>query len=206
MCHVDRFGQSFTTDGAGAGGSTTWSPAAHPPGPPGVKQIVAGLNPGSPKHCGAEVVSGRRLPGSWQGNILTNDFHANRVCRFVLSDDGSGFAAREQGKSSRPRTSPSGRSRSRWADGAIYIIADWYNPIIQHGDVDFRDPRRDHTRGRIWRVTAKGRPSVERPQLVGASTESSLDALKSPEGWTRQQAKRVSKERGATPVPPILAG
>ena len=37
--------------------------------------------------------------------------------------------------------------------GAIYI-ADWYNPIIQHGEVDFRDPRRDHTRGRIWRVTS----------------------------------------------------
>ena len=43
-------------------------------------------------------------------------------------------------------------------DGAIYI-ADWYNPIIQHGEVDFRDPRRDHTHGRIWRVTAKGRPT-----------------------------------------------
>lgn len=28
-------------------------------------------------------------------------------------------------------------------------IADWYNPIIQHGDVDFRDPHRDHTQGRI---------------------------------------------------------
>ena len=43
-------------------------------------------------------------------------------------------------------------------DGAIYI-ADWYNPIIQHGEVDFRDPRRDVTHGRIWRVTAKGRPA-----------------------------------------------
>ncbi len=45
-------------------------------------------------------------------------------------------------------------------DGAIYI-ADWYNPIIQHGEVDFRDPRRDHTHGRIWRVTAKGRAAGE---------------------------------------------
>ncbi len=44
-------------------------------------------------------------------------------------------------------------------DGAIYI-ADWYNPIIQHGEVDFRDPRRDVTHGRIWRVTAKNRPQL----------------------------------------------
>jgi len=49
-------------------------------------------------------------------------------------------------------------------DGAIYI-ADWYNPIIQHGEVDFRDPRRDLTRGRIWRVTAKGRPTVKKASL-----------------------------------------
>jgi hypothetical protein len=41
-------------------------------------------------------------------------------------------------------------------DGAIYI-ADWYNPIIQHGEVDFRDPRRDRTHGRIWRIKAKER-------------------------------------------------
>ena len=80
-------------------------------------------------------------------------------------------------------------------DGAIYI-ADWYNPIIQHGEVDFRDPRRDHTRGRIWRVTAKGRPLVTRPKLVGARTEDLLEALKAPEQYTRQQARRVMKERG----------
>ena len=41
-------------------------------------------------------------------------------------------------------------------DGAIYI-ADWYNPIIQHGEVDFRDPRRDHVHGRIWRISHKER-------------------------------------------------
>ena len=89
-------------------------------------------------------------------------------------------------------------------DGAIYI-ADWYNPIIQHGEVDFRDPRRDHTHGRIWRVTAKGRPAVEKPKLVGAPVPALLDALKAPEGWTRDQAKRVLKERGAKEVLPVLA-
>ena len=69
-------------------------------------------------------------------------------------------------------------------DGAIYI-ADWYNPIIQHGEVDFRDPRRDKTHGRIWRVTAKGRPLVEKPKLVDATVPELLEQLKSPEDWTR---------------------
>lgn len=203
--HVDRFGQNFATDGAGGEGINYMVPGGSYAWTPGAKRIVAGLNPGSPKYCGAEVVSGRHLPDSWQGNILTNDFRANRVCRFILSDDGSGFAAREQGEvlktahvAFRPIDVKMG------PDGAIYI-ADWYNPIIQHGEVDFRDPRRDHTRGRIWRVTAKGRPLVERPKLVSASTESLLDALKRPEDWTRQQAKRVLKERGAPAVLPALA-
>ncbi|MHB1560998.1 MAG: HEAT repeat domain-containing protein, partial [Isosphaeraceae bacterium] len=77
--------------------------------------------------------------------------------------------------------------------------------IIQHGEVDFRDSRRDHTRGRIWRVTAKGRPTVPRPKLVGAATGDLLKALESPEAWTRVQARRVLQERGASAVAPELA-
>src|SRR5690349_6560207 len=75
-------------------------------------------------------------------------------------------------------------------DGASYI-ADWYNPIISHGEVDFRDPRRDHTHGRIWRLSAKGRPAVQRPMLVGAPVGELLERLKDPESWTRQNAKVV---------------
>ena len=73
-------------------------------------------------------------------------------------------------------------------DGAIYI-ADWYNPIINHGEVDFRDPRRDKTHGRIWQFTAKGRPLVERPKLGRRELEQLLEDLKAPEDYTRRQAR-----------------
>ncbi len=163
-------------------------------------RVLPGLNPGSPKYCGLEVVSGRHMPESWQGNLLTNDFRGNRVCRFVLSDDGAGFAAREQPELIKTRHVAFRPIDIKMGpDGAIYI-ADWYNPIIQHGEVDFRDPRRDHTRGRIWRVTAKGRPLVPRPKLVGAATKTLLDVLEAPEQWTRQQARRVLQERGGAEV------
>lgn len=75
-------------------------------------------------------------------------------------------------------------------DGAVYV-ADWYNPVICHQEVSYRDPERDQTHGRIWRVSVKNRPTVKRPELVGASPKQLLDALKSPERWTRYQAKRV---------------
>src|SRR3984957_4430768 len=80
-------------------------------------------------------------------------------------------------------------------DGALYI-ADWSNPIIQHGEVDFRDPRRDHDYGRIWRVTAKGRPLVNRPQLLSASNSDLFNQLLSPNKYNEQQARRVLTERG----------
>ena len=201
---VDRWGQSFATDGAGGEGINYALPGAYYFTAPDAAKILKGLNPGSPKHCGAEIVGGRHLPDSWQGSILTNDFRANRVCRFVLSDDGSGFSSREQPELLKtPHVAFRPIDVKQGPDGAIYV-ADWYNPIIQHGEVDFRDPRRDHTRGRIWRITAKGRPLVEKPKLADANINLLLDALKSPEDYTRQQAKRVLKERGPS-VLPILA-
>ena len=165
----------------------------------------SGMNPGSPKHCGLEVLSGRHLPDDWQGNVITNDFRGHRVCRFVLRDAASSYESREMKeviKTNHPAFRPIDVKMG--PDGAIYI-ADWYNPIIQHGEVDFRDPRRDKTHGRIWRVTAKGRPLVEKPKLVDASVPELLEQLKSPEGWTREKAKRVLKERGKDAVLPELA-
>jgi putative heme-binding domain-containing protein len=199
----DRWGQSFATDGAYGEGINYVLPGASYVFTPGATRIVAGLNPGSPKHCGAEVLSGRHLPEEWRGNILTNDFRGHRVCRFVISEDGAAYASQERAeliKTNHAAFRPVDVKMG--PDGAIYI-ADWYNPIIQHGEVDFRDPRRDHTHGRIWRVTARGRPLVPRPRLVGAPTEALLEALKAPEDWTRQQAKRVLKERGPGVLPAL---
>lgn len=199
----DRWGQSFATDGAGGEGINYLLPGASYVTAKGAKRILHGLNPGSPKYCGAEIVDGRQLPEDWQGNIITADFRANRVCRFVISEDGAGYAAQQMpdlvGSSNvafRPVDIKQG------PDGAIYI-ADWYNPIIQHGEVDFRDPRRDHIHGRIWRITCKDRPVLERPQLVSAPTSHLLEQLSSPEGWTRQQAKRVLRERGDEILPEL---
>lgn len=198
--HIDQFGQSFATDGAGGEGINYAIPGAAYPTAQGVPRIFHGLNPGSPKYCGLEIVTGRHLPEDWQGNLITNDFRGHRVVRYVLSDDGAGFAAREQEEvirtshvAFRPIDVKMG------PDGAIYI-ADWYNPIIQHGEVDFRDDRRDHVHGRIWRVTYKGKPALERPKLVGAPIPELLEQLKSPEQWTRENARQVLKEAGPDSV------
>ena len=192
----DRWGQSFVTDGAGGKGINHAIPGGSYETAVGVSRILPGLNPGSPKFCGAEILSGRHLPDDVQGDILTNDFRANNVRRFDLEDEKSSFHSEPKPDLIQTRYQAFRPIDIKMGpDGAIYV-ADWYNPIINHGEVDFRDPRRDHTRGRIWRITAKNRPLVERPRLVDASVEQLLDFLKAPEGWTRHFARRTLKERG----------
>ncbi|HEV8377529.1 MAG TPA: PVC-type heme-binding CxxCH protein, partial [Tepidisphaeraceae bacterium] len=201
----DRFGQEFATDGAGSDGVSIYIPgAAYGSWGTDAKRWIGGVNPGSPKYCGAEIVSGRHLPEDWQGSLITNDFRANRVVRFVLREEGAGYTAKlmsdvikSSDKAFRPVDVKMG------PDGAIYI-ADWYNPVINHGEVDFRSPMRDHTHGRIWRLTAKSRPLLQRPKIAGAPISELLEMLKAPEQWTRHMARRELYERDAKEVAAAL--
>jgi len=200
----DRWGRSLVTDGAGGEGINYGFPGAAYLTAAGTPRILHGMNPGSPKYCGLEVVDGRHLPDDAQGQLITNDFRANRVCRFRLTEQGSGFASEKLSElihSQRVTFRPIDVKMG--PDGAIYI-ADWYNPIIQHGEVDFRDDRRDRTHGRIWRVTAKGRPALPRIDFTKLSTPELLGHLKSPESYARDMAKRVLFARGSEAVVPEL--
>jgi putative heme-binding domain-containing protein len=202
--HFDRWGQSFATDGAGGEGINYIFPGSVFFTAPGATRIVQGLNPGSPKFCGLEIASGGHLPDDWQGNMITNDFRAHRVCRFVVTDDGAGYSSRQENeliKSNHVAFRPIDVKMG--PDGAIYI-ADWYNPIIQHGEVDFRDERRDRVHGRIWRVTAKGRPTLKTAIPEDASIEDLLGRLTASEEWVRLWAKLMLKQHDAAEVDAAL--
>ena len=75
-------------------------------------------------------------------------------------------------------------------DGALYI-ADWSNPIINHGEVDFRDPRRDHEHGRIWRLSRKGGTAVKWESLVAKPSTALAPHLASESAWDREQANQI---------------
>lgn len=196
----DDYGQTFATDGAGGQGINFIFPRSVFLTSPGAKRILSGLNPGQPKLCGLEFLSGSHVPDELRGLLIAPDFRGHRINTYQVEPSGSGF------KSTRKEDFLSSTHRAfrpidvkMGPDGAVYI-ADWYNPIIQHGEVDFRDERRDHTRGRIWRVTFKDRPLVEKPDYVNASIEQLLEFQVSEERGIREFARRELRDRGAEKV------
>ena len=69
-------------------------------------------------------------------------------------------------------------------DGALYV-ADFYNAIIGHYEVDLKHPRRDRHRGRIWRIVWKGldgKTAAQSPALALAdlSTAKLFERLNDP--------------------------
>ncbi|MCA8987300.1 MAG: HEAT repeat domain-containing protein [Planctomycetaceae bacterium] len=191
----DKWGQSFETDGAGGEGVHYVFPDVVMFTAYNAERIVHGLNPGQPKHCGLEILSGNHLPAGWDGRFVTNDFRGNRINSFELSPSGSGYVSVQKDHllvsnyvSFRPVDILMG------PDGAIYV-ADWYNPIIQHGEVDFRDDRRDHEHGRIWRIAPQGLQKVDRKLPADCSNQELVDLLKSDQKWWRDQARSELQQR-----------
>lgn len=185
----DAHGESFATDGAYFEGINYVFPDSIFVTSPGATRWLGGMNPGSPKHCGLEIISGGHFPESWSGDLVTSDFRGHRVCRFTVRPSGTTYTSRQQPEiinsshiAFRPIDARMG------PDGALYV-ADWYNPIIQHGEVDFRDERRDRVHGRIWRVHFPGRPLDKLPDFVAASTDELIAMLEAPSLAVRQFAR-----------------
>ena len=83
--------------------------------------------------------------------------------------------------------------------GALYVC-DWYNPVKGHMQYSLRDSRRDRHSGRIWRITAKGRPLQDPPSIAEAPVPELVALLERPEYRRRFWAKRELRERDPAEV------
>lgn len=193
----DLSGQTFLTSGADGTGVHWAFPGATFPPSEGARRLIGSISPGSyPKFCGLELIQSPLFGPEWQGNAITCDFRAHRIVRFGFNDFSadampkSGYVTKElpdlvrtSDVAFRPIALKMG------PDGALYI-ADWTNPIINHGEVDFRDPRRDKISGRIWRIVpADAKPLAWQP-VLGKPTPGLLADLLSPNRWTFEQSRR----------------
>ena len=85
-------------------------------------------------------------------------------------------------------------------DGALYV-ADFYNCIIGHYEVDLLHPRRDRERGRIWRVVREGdgaaRLPAGGPDLTALDVPALLERLSAPNLTLRRLAHEQLLSRAA---------
>lgn len=193
----DKFGQSFVTDGAGYQGITYGIPGATYFTYASMRRELQSISPGNyPKFCGLEIIASEQFPSDWQGNMITADFRAHRIARFSVAEEGAAYISKELSDLVRT-TNVTFRpiDMKLGPDGALYV-ADWSNPIINHGEVDFRDGRRDHEHGRIWRIASKNHPLLPRMDFTKLSDEKLLDQLSSPNSYNAAQSRRVLTERG----------
>ncbi|MFI5461555.1 MAG: PVC-type heme-binding CxxCH protein [Isosphaerales bacterium] len=194
--YVDRWGQNFVADASGGAnyyGTAFSGQVVYPQKHGGMKQFF-------PMQwrptCGCELVYSRHFPDDTQGDyLLNNDIGFQGILRYRVREDGSGFAAapvepllQSSDANFRPVALQFG------PDGALYVV-DWFNPLIGHMQHSLRDPNRDHTHGRIWRITYPMRPLVRKARIAGASVPELLDLLKSYEDRVRYRARRELRER-----------
>lgn len=169
----------------------------------GMKDFLT--SPSKPKTCGMEIVSSRAFPADVQGNVLFNTFIGFQgVRQHKISTQGSGLVGEETSpllQSTDPNFRPVDLQFG--PDGALYVV-DWYDPIIQHGEQAFRDPNRDQTRGRIWRITHRDTPTLKPIDMTRLQIGELLDQLKAPEDRTIYRARRELREFSAEEVLPSV--
>jgi putative heme-binding domain-containing protein len=204
--HVfDHWGQDIVIDGTGA-------QPYHAP-------LFSGYLPFPQKHAhppqvyqqrtrpsgGMEILSSKHFPPEFDGNlIVTNCIGFQGILRYKLSDVGGSLSGQELEpilSSSDPNFRPVDARTG--PDGALYFI-DWQNPIIGHMQHNLRDPNRDRSHGRIYKVTYEGRSLTTPPDIAGEPVKKLLDLLYSTEDRVRSRAKIELGARDTKEVMDVL--
>ena len=155
--------------------------------------------------AGCELVSSAHFPPEAQGNYLLNNcIGFQGVLQHTVKEQGSGFVGEEiepilfsADRNFRPTDLQFG------PDGALYIV-DWFNPLVGHMQHNLRDPNRDHTHGRIWRITYPSRPLQKVEDLTKLPLDELVTRLDAPEDRVRHRTRIQLREFPAKDVAAAL--
>ncbi|MBB5353370.1 putative heme-binding domain-containing protein [Haloferula luteola] len=195
-CYVfDQWGNGFVGDGT--------TPQQHWDSPLSVATGAhAGIAPlsdgqGMRPNVGNEFIISRHFPDEWQGRFVYACVNNMRgLTTFTLGDDGAGFhgarAPMDLLKGDDANFRPADPHIG--PDGALYF-ADWHTALLGHMQYSQRDPNRDKTHARIYRLVCKDRPLLEPVTQAGKSLPELLEQLRQPEWRTRYRARRELRDR-----------
>ena len=145
----------------------------------GLKQYTLNRNPDNNRVKGEQ--NGQKLKA--KKLMPDGDMKSTSGKGFLLSGD----------KNFRPTDAKFG------ARGALYV-SDWQNRIIGHMQHNVRDPNRDKTHGRIFRITAKNRPLQDPVAIEDEPIDSLLQNLTHPVNGIRHRTRVELSERNSRKV------
>lgn len=163
---------------------------------------------GSTGLCGFAWYGAEQFPAEFRNNAFVCNVVTSKVNRDFLEPIGSTRNAKELADfvtSDDPWFRPVDLTVG--PDGALYI-ADFYNKIIGHYEVDLKHPGRDRHRGRIWRVvyTGTGAKPATLPDLSTADATALVAALGDGNPTVRSfAADQLTDRIGAAAAPTLTA-
>jgi putative heme-binding domain-containing protein len=193
----NEWGQPFLGDGTGA--SQHWATpltGANIPDRGNNQQFIHYDGPTMRPALGNGFIYSRHFPESAQGNFMyACVINMNGILQFEVEDGGSGYRGSRiedlvvsTDRNFRPGDPQIG------PDGALYFI-DWHNPLIGHMQYSQRDPNRDHSHGRIYRLTAEDRTLVRPVVQADKGVPGLLEQLREYEPATRYRVQRELRDR-----------
>ena len=189
----DRWGYQFANDGTGGTGS----------------YVNLGKGIGNKQWfqkrvrpvAATGILSSGHFPKQHEGNFLIcNTIGFLGVLQHEVKYNGADITATEVEPilvSTDPNFRPSDIEVG--GDGALYV-SDWHNTLIGHMQHNMRDPNRDHEHGRIYRVTAKGRPLTPVVKLKGKPISEVCESFFAPANSTRYRARLELSGRQAADI------
>ena len=202
----DAYGQDFFADTSDPNvrwmsPASLWVPFGEfAPLPPNLIPNAQKVRPTS----GLDFISSRHFPDDVQGDLIINNtigFLGTK--QHAVAEDGTGYKLTFRQNLLQSKDGNFRPVSMEFApDGSLYV-ADWHNVLIGHMQHSARDPMRDHTHGRIYRITYPTRPLVKPPLIAGASIEQLFTNLTLPEDRARERSRLELRGR---PAAEVLAG
>ncbi len=202
----DAYGQDFFADTSDPNvrwmsPASLWVPFGEfAPLPPNLIPNAQKVRPTS----GLDFISSRHFPDDVQGDLIINNtigFLGTK--QHAVAEDGTGYKLTFRQNLLQAKDGNFRPVSMEFApDGSLYL-ADWHNVLIGHMQHSARDPMRDHTHGRIYRITYPSRPLVKPPVIAGARIEQLFANLTLPEDRARERSRLELRGR---PAAEVIAG
>jgi putative membrane-bound dehydrogenase-like protein len=146
---------------------------------------------GGHAHAGFVIPQANGAFGEWEGRLLMNNIHGQRINADIAVKQGSGFV----GKHAPDFINFNDRASQivdlrEGPDGTLFMI-DWYDLNQCHR---VQREAHDYTTGRIYRVAKKG-AVMAKPDLTKASDAELFKIAVHGDEWPSRHARRILQER-----------